>query len=121
MYRISDELDLKEIIGSEIEQICSTRFGVQLHFSSGTSLSVQSDINLLDGDRIIGSWNQGENWSSVSFQRLLNIPVRKYSVPNNRLLQIELADGLVLQIYDSSDQYESFQITKKDTDEIIVV
>jgi len=53
MYRISEDLDLKEIVGSEIQQVCSGRYDVQFRFGSGTCIAVQGDITLL---------NRNKNW-----------------------------------------------------------
>ena len=121
MYRISQELDLKEIIGSELNQISLGKYDVQFSFLVDTIIAVQSDVTLLKGETAISTWNESDNWSTLSFQELLNVPVTRYSVPNNKLLQIEFDNGLVLQIHDNLDQYESFQITKKGSSEIIVV
>lgn len=120
MYRISQDLDLSEIIGSELNQICLGKYDVQFTFLVDTTIAVQGDVTLLNGETVISIY-ESENWSSLSFQKLLMVPVVRYSVPNDRLLQIEFENGLVLQIHDSSDQYESFQITKKSSSEIIVV
>jgi hypothetical protein len=120
MYGISD-LNLDEIVGSEIHLICSGRYDVQFHFGSGTRVMVQGDVTLFEGDKLVGSWNEENNWSSLAFQHLLNVTIKGYSVPNDRLLQIEFENSYVLKLHDSSDQYESFQIYKKDTNGIIVV
>ncbi len=121
MYRIPDDLDLNDIVNSEIQQICLGRYDVQFHFASGTIVAVQGDVTLLDGDKVIGTWNEAGNWTSLGFQQLLNVAVTGYSVVNDRLLQINFASGLILHLHDYSDQYESFQIYPKDKDQIIVV
>ncbi|MDP2033848.1 MAG: hypothetical protein Q8K29_10615 [Polaromonas sp.] len=46
----------------------------------------------------------------MDFQRLLMIEVLSYAVPHDRLLEIHFAGGLVLQLHDDSDQFESMQI-----------
>ena len=89
MYRFSEDLDLKEIVGSEIQQICVGRYNVQFHFHSGTNIGGQADVTLLDGVGEIGRWTEDTNWSTLAFQKLLNIRVTNYSVPNDQLLQIE--------------------------------
>ena len=121
MYRISKDIDLNEIVGSEIQQICSGRYDIQFHFHSGTNISVQGEISLLDRGQVLGTWNEEQNWTSLSFQQLLNVKVIQYSVPNDRLLQIDFANGFILQLHDSSDQYESFQIYTNDRNVITVI
>ncbi len=119
MYGITG-LNLDEIIGSEVQQICCGCYDVQFHFQSGTRIGGQGDITLLDRTGEIGCWTEGANWSSLVFQKLLNIKVTNYSVPNDQLLQIEFDNCLVLQMHDSSDRYESFMITKPDGAMIVV-
>lgn len=119
MYGVSG-LNLDEIIGSEIQQICLGRYDVQFRFRSGTNIAVQSDVTLLDGDKQIATWSEAENWSSLSFQQVFNVKVSSYSVHDDRVLQIEFENGLILRLHDSSDQYESFQITRE-RGEIIVM
>jgi hypothetical protein len=110
MYRISSDINLSDIIGSEIQQIRLGRYDVQFHFGSGRTICVQSEIEVLEQDAVIATWSEEHNWSSTAFQKLLNASVLNYSVPNDRLLEIEFKGNLVLRLYDSSDQYESMQI-----------
>ena len=120
MYGVSG-LNLDEIVGSEIHLIGCGRYDVQFHFNSGTKIVVQGDVTLFQGEKVAGTWNEDKNWSSLAFQDFLNIPIKGYSVPNDRLLTIEFENSFVLQLHDSSEQYESFQIYKKDANEMIVV
>jgi hypothetical protein len=91
------------------------------HFGSGTTIAAQGNVSLMDGESEVGRWAEVTGWSILAFQQLLNITVTGYSIPNDRVLQIKLDNGLTLQVHDSSDQYESFQITRKGIDEMIVV
>ena len=110
MYRIPADIDLSDIVGSEIQQVCLGRYDVQFHFASGRTISVQGDVEVLEHDSVLASWNENDNWSSTGFQQLLNTTVKSYSVPNDRLLEINFDRNLILRLYDSSDQYESMQI-----------
>jgi hypothetical protein len=110
MYRISSGIDLKDIVGSEIHQICLGQFDVQFRFGSKTVICVQSRITLLDRGAIVASWDEKANWTTLEFQKLLNVPIIDYSVPNDRLLEIQFFGGLTLQLHDDSDQHESMQI-----------
>lgn len=110
MYGIPLNLDLKDIIGSEIEQICLGRYDVQFRFRSGRSINVQGDIELRKGEAVIAIWNEQDNWSSGTFQKLLNTKVLAYVVPHERLLRVEFEGDYSLCLYDSSDQHESMQL-----------
>lgn len=113
MYRIASDLDLRDIVGSEIQQICLGRSDVQFRFGSETAICVQSRVTLLEHGRTIATWDEKQNWTSLEFQRLLMIPVLGYSVPNDRLLEINFAGDLTLQLHDDSDQFESMQIYQR--------
>ena len=53
MYRISSDLDLRDIVGSEVEQIRLGRSDIQFVFGSGTTICVQSRVTLVErGDTI---------------------------------------------------------------------
>ena len=121
MNRIPSDLKLDEIVGSEIQQIRCGRYDVQFDFHAGVVISVQGCITLLRRTTRVGGWDDSGNWSTLEFQGLLNIPATAYKILNDRLLQIEFANGLVLQIHDSSDQYESFQISWPGTNVMLVV
>ena len=110
MYRISEDINLNDIIGSEIQQIALGRYDVQFHFGSGRSICVQSHVEVWEADVLIARWDEENNWTSQLFQKLLNAKVQEYSVPNDRLLKIKFEGNIVLHLHDNSDQYESMQI-----------
>jgi hypothetical protein len=113
MYRIAADLDLHDIVGSEIQQICLGRSDVQFRFGSGTAICVQSRATLLEHGRTVATWDEKTNWTQLDFQKLLMIPILSYSVPNERLLEIHFAHDLTLQLHDDSDQFESMQIYQR--------
>jgi len=110
VYGIPSELNLNDIVGSEIQQIRLGRYDVQLAFGSGRTIAVQGDLELFEEDQLVASWNDQRNWSSLAFQRLLNAEVLSYSVVNEKLLEIKFEGDLTLYLHDSSDQYETMQI-----------
>jgi hypothetical protein len=110
MYRIPQSLDLEDIIGSDIQQIFLGRYDVQFCFGSNTRIAVQSRVTLIEGEMIIAAWDEKRNWTTLEFQRLLNEKVEGYYVPNDQTLEVRFSSGLVLQLHDDSDQFESMQI-----------
>jgi hypothetical protein len=110
MYRISSDLDLRDIVGSEVQQIRLGRSDVQFVFGSGTTICVQSRVRLVERGNTISEWDEEENWTSLDFQRLLMIEILRYAVPHDRLLEIHFAGELTLQLHDDSDQFETMQI-----------
>ena len=110
MYRIPSTLDVADIVGSEIQQICIGRYDVQFHFGSGRRICVQGNVEVLNGSGTIANWTEDSGWSTTAFFHLLNAPVEGFSVANDRLLVITFAGGYSLRLHDSSDQYECMQI-----------
>ncbi|CAN5153105.1 hypothetical protein BH11PSE11_BH11PSE11_32400 [soil metagenome] len=110
MYRIPANLDLTDLVGADLEQICLGGADVQFVFGTKATVAVQSRVSVFENDDLVAEWDEEENWCSLSFQRLLNATVQGYRVINEQTLEIQFADGLKLQLHDESDQYESMQI-----------
>jgi hypothetical protein len=121
MYRIPKDLNLEDIVGSTIGEICLDRFAIRVHFDTGVIISVEGNVTIKENGSVIATWDQADNWSGIGFQRILSFPVTHYSVVSERLLEIEFSNHVVLQLHDDMYQYESFNITKKGSDDMIVV
>lgn len=113
MYCIPADLDLREIVGSNLDQICLGRYDVQFRFGCGTVICVQSRATLKEADAIIAIWSEKQNWTTLEFQRLLNLSATSFSVPHKRLLEIQFPNALSLQLHDDSEMYESMQIYQR--------
>ena len=120
MYRFSGDIDLDEIVGSEIQQICMGRFDVQFHFRSGTRIAVQGEVTLHRDRELIATWNEKDNWNNIAFQELLNLTVKGHSTPNERTFEIDFEDSISLRLHDS-DEFECCQIYSVRNEAIIVV
>ena len=110
MYEVPTDIDLTDIVGSEIQQICLGRYQVQFRFDSERVIDVEGNIEILEHDIVIANWNEEDNWSNTAFQKLFNVRVKGYSVPNNRTLDIQFEGNLILRLYNNSETYESIQI-----------
>ena len=122
MYRIPADLDLSVIIGADLNQIALGRYDVQFNFDAKSTICLQSRAVVLQEGVEVATWNEENNWSSLAFQDLLNQSVLSYSVLNDQLLEIQFTNSFALQLYDSSDQFESMQIyfTHADLPAIII-
>jgi hypothetical protein len=58
---------------------------------------------------LIGSWEAGA-WPDAAFYQMLNTALEAFVVLDPRRLSLRLANGLELQLLDTSEQYESMQI-----------
>lgn len=95
---------------------------VQLGFDdSGVMICVEGLLKVKEHGRVIAEWTQGKKWSSLAFQKILDATVIRYKIINARLLEIELEDGLALQIHDDSETYETVQIYFEDAARQMIV
>lgn len=110
MYGFPKDLELGDIAGSEIQQICLGRSDVQFRFSTERTICAQALVEVFRDEELVSVWTQDGNWSNVSFQMLLGVAVDNYAVLHERLLEIRFKDGLKLHLHDNSAQFESVQI-----------
>jgi len=108
MYRIPDELDLSPVVGTFTTQVRVGQFDLQFTFGP-VSFFVQSPVNLFRDGKLIAHWEQGR-WPDSGFYDIMNATVRRCEIPNDRLIVLELDNGIAMHLEDSSDQYESMQI-----------
>jgi hypothetical protein len=120
MYLIPKSIDLSFLLEADLNQIGLGRHDVQFVFSSGARICVQGRASVLEHGSKVSEWSE-TGWSSLDFQKLLNRSVSGFSVPNDRLLQIEFTNGLSLQLHDNSNQYESMQIYTANPDVPLIV
>ena len=122
MYRIPADLDIKGIVGYDLNFLGLGRRDIQLDFNgSGIKFCIQGNVTLLENGKVIATWNEQTNRSSLDFQKVLNATVESYAIPIEKLLEIRFDKGLTLQIHDDSDQYEAMQIYFDDESRPLIV
>lgn len=121
MYGLSPDVDLGCFVGAEVHQISVAKFDVQFHFASSARIAVQSRVRVLRGGGLIAEWSEAAGWTSVEFQGLLNGRVMAAAMQSPRVLELRFANGLLLELLDDSEQYESMQIYYPGADMPIVV
>jgi hypothetical protein len=110
MYGFPEDLQLDDIIGSEIQQICLGPGDVQFRFGSGRHICVEGFAEVFNGEERVSAWDQKRNWTNVAFQALLMATIDGYAVLDARMLEIRFQNGLRLRLHDNSTQFESLQI-----------
>ena len=113
MYRFPTDLNLNDIVGSDLDQICLGGFDVQFVFGSQTRIAVQSRVSVFENNLLTAVWDDTKSWNNLSFQRLLNKTVQSYKIIDDQTLEIQFSCALKLQLHDDSDQYESVQIYRR--------
>lgn len=110
MHGVSSNLDLSFCLGTPIEQIAIGKFDVQFRFGSGARICVQGKIEIHRGGTLIASWDEKVGWTSIGFQDILNVAADSISIPTDRRIDFMLGNGMMLSLFDSSEQFESMQI-----------
>jgi hypothetical protein len=109
MYGFSKDLELGDIVGSEIQQICLGRSDVQFRFGTERAICAQALVEVFQDEELVSVWTQEGKWSNITFQMLLGVAVDNYAVLHERLLEFRFKDGLKLHLHDTSAQFESVQ------------
>jgi hypothetical protein len=109
MYRIPKELDLSAVVGKFTTQVRVGQFDLQFTFGP-VNFAVFSTLNLFRDGKLVGHWDEGK-WPDPGFYDIMNAEVRRCEIMNDRLIVIELDNGIEIHLIDDSDQYETMQIT----------
>lgn len=111
MYRIPKELDLSTVVGEFTTQVRVGQFDLQFTFGDADFV-IQSLVNLFRGGALVAHWEAGK-WPDPGFYQIMNTEVTQCEVVNDGLIVFEFANGIEMHLEDSSDQYESMQISFK--------
>lgn len=110
MYGFPNDLEMDDIVGAEIQQICLGRADVQFRFGTGRVICAQALVEVFRCDELVSTWDEESNWSNSRFQILLDVAIDGYTVLHERLLEVRLKGCLKLHFHDTSDRFESLQI-----------
>jgi len=109
MYGIPKELNLDVIVGSECTQIRVGQFDVQFSFGE-VDFIIQSRIGIFKNEVEVGAWEEGK-WPDCAFYDVMNVPVESVLIQDAKAVVITLVTGLSLHLCDSSEQFETMQIS----------
>jgi len=109
MYRIPDDLDLTPVEGEFTTQVRVGQFDLQFTFGT-VNFAVQSPVNLFRGEDLVAHWEEGR-WPEPGFYDIMNAEVKRCEIVSDRLIVIEFENAIVMHLEDSSDEYESMQIS----------
>ena len=109
MYRIPKSLDLGAVDGEFTTQVRVGQFDLQFTFG-GVNFAVQSPVSLFRDGKLVAHWEEGK-WPEPGFFDVMNSEITRYEIVGDRLIVLEFKNGLEMHLEDSSDQYESMQIS----------
>jgi hypothetical protein len=108
MNRMPKDLDLGPMVGKSITQLCVGKFDLQ--FSVGPfHFMVESPVTLLRRGKLMAGWAPGK-WPEPEFFHLMNSAVHRCWIASDRLLVIEVENGLAMHLEDSSDEHECLHV-----------
>jgi hypothetical protein len=108
MYGIPSELNTSSMIGESTTQISVGQFDIQFTLGDFRFI-IQSPIALFKDGVRLGGWD-GKSWPDAAFYELMNVAVVSVDLPNERVMRISFESGLVAELADDSDEYETMQI-----------
>lgn len=119
MYRLPDNFDGTFLIGCILEQICFNQNQASFHFSN--------EISIVSEDKFSYQWSGLENCIDIyvvpikesKIMKLLGCSIIKVHGDTDGTLTIEFEHGDIIKYYDTSSQFESYQIINGDN--VIVV
>lgn len=119
MYRIPKDLDLSPVVGETTTQLRVGRWDLQFTFGP-VSFTVETPVSLHHDGKQVARWEPGK-WPDSGFLDILSTEVRRCEVASDRMIVIELANGLEIHLVDDSDHHESMQITfEGDSRQVII-
>ncbi len=108
MSGFPSDLDYSSMVGELTTQVCVGQFDIQ--FSLGDfRFIVQSPINLTRDGISVGGWDAA-SWPDSAFYDLMNLAVTNVDLLDSRTMRIAFENGLVAELADDSDRYETMQI-----------
>ena len=118
MYGIPESAEWSFLIGREVLQICIGLHQVSLRFDGQVVINIEGDFAHASVVATLGS-GAGLPQKAASLVSLLGRKVASALSKGSKVLEIRFANEETLKLYDSSEIYESFQVTAPDK-EIIV-
>lgn len=114
MYGFPADLNLDGITDSEL-YLGLGKYSIHFNFDdAGIVIYVEGRATVKEHGQVIAEWQQDSNWSSLDFQKIVDAIALRYKVVSEKLLEIELQNGLTLQIHDDDKNYEAAQIFFED-------
>jgi hypothetical protein len=113
MYKINKNISFEFLKGKELLQICVGKYQMIFNFEDSISVSIESKFILKLSHDYYERWESSSKDIPIRTFELLNHKIVDVFIPNEMTLQLIFENGDEMMIYDSKDNYESFQVTHK--------
>jgi Family of unknown function (DUF6188) len=118
MYGLPSDFDPSGFVGKALEQISFSANTIHLAFEDGFSITLESSFAHKKGDELLE-----EGVVPLSESRLMQLVAKivvRGEVLDRGTLVLHFEEGRSLFCYDDSTTYESYRITRKGMDDLIV-
>ncbi len=109
MYGLPQDTDLTFLKGKQLLQVCIGYNEVILHFDGNVTITAQTEIGHNSGRELSAIYKTAIP-AAPALVRFLHESVLNASVVSPGTLKLDFSNGEGLEIYDTSSQYESYQI-----------
>jgi hypothetical protein len=111
MYGVPADLPLDKFVGSEICQIQIGRFQINFVLAGRGVITVMGRWELKDrSGNLIDSEVEHAERDCYRAHQIIDVPIEAFAIDPPRSFTLNFKSGHVLEIYDDSEQYESFWI-----------
>lgn len=109
MHGLPADLDLTFLQGIVLLQVCTGANEVILNFDGDVSIAVESKCRVRDASGRETAFNHPRS-SSAALTELLSDVVTEALGSTDGTLRLAFSRGAIVEIYDSNEHYESYQI-----------
>jgi hypothetical protein len=121
VYGVPNDLPLERFVGQNLNQISLGRFQEQLRFSKGDLICVEGHWELRDAEGIVVDQKQEhERRECYRLHKILDLRVVGFDIDAPRSFSILFDSAYRLTVFDSSKEFESFQLYLKGGGEVVV-
>jgi hypothetical protein len=111
MHGVPQDLALQQFVGRTLEQIRMSEHQLQLLFDKADWIRIEGDWQLRDDKNLVLDRAMEHSERDASgIHRLLGKSVITFAIDAPTSFRLAFESGLILQIVDSSDRYESFSV-----------
>ena len=111
MYGVSEDLDLSFLEGTSLVQVRLGQYDIQFHFHPRGEIGVQGELEFRGPSGAVLEFGLPEALhSSTNLGVVIGVVLSKVSIRPPRSIVLRFESGHEIELFDSSESYESFQI-----------
>lgn len=109
MYGLPDDLDLGFLVGTTLLQVCIGANEVILKFDADICITIETRFRIRDANGHDAVYDNAPS-AAVSLVAILSDSIAEVRGKQDGTLRLSFSKSAVLELYDSSKEFESYQI-----------